>query len=94
MVKLCTQVNEIKVSIAWILINLTWKGEEFEDQVSESTNFRLMDIIRGPSAGVSNVGSTRSLSPGLRETDGIPESRESNRDVRVNGAKRSAYSKN
>ncbi|KAM9938348.1 hypothetical protein OXX80_002153 [Metschnikowia pulcherrima] len=82
MVKLCTQVNEIKVSIAWILINLTWKGEEFEDQVSESTNFRLMDIIRGPSAGISNVGSTRSLSPGLRETDGNSEGRESIRDVR------------
>lgn len=53
--KLCTSVNEkvrlalllieLKTSICWILINLTWKDDEYGYQVPDKVNFRLLDTV-------------------------------------------------
>lgn len=48
-VKLANQLNEIKVSIDWILINLTWKEEDYGYQMPDKVSFRLLDTVLGSS---------------------------------------------
>lgn len=45
-VQLANQLYEVKVSVAWILINLTWKDQEFGHQIPDKVNFRLLDTVR------------------------------------------------
>lgn len=53
-VQLANQLNEVKVSVDWILINLTWKDQEFGYQIPDKVNFRLLDTVRGSDGSNSN----------------------------------------
>lgn len=44
-VRLSNQLSEIKVSVDWILINLTWKEEDYGYQMPDKLNFRLLDTV-------------------------------------------------
>lgn len=44
-VKLANQLIEVKLSITWILINLTWKDDAFGYQVPDKVSFSLMDTV-------------------------------------------------
>lgn len=52
-VQLANQLNEVKVSVDWILINLTWKDQELGYQIPDKVNFRLLDTVRAPTASNS-----------------------------------------
>lgn len=43
--KLANQLIEVKLSITWILINLTWKDDAFGYQVPDKVSFSLMDTV-------------------------------------------------
>lgn len=45
-VSLANQLSEIKVSITWIVINLTWKDDGFGFQIPDKVNFHLLDTVR------------------------------------------------
>ncbi|OBA19828.1 hypothetical protein METBIDRAFT_45154 [Metschnikowia bicuspidata var. bicuspidata NRRL YB-4993] len=47
-IKLANHLNEVKISITWILINLTWKNDISSYHAFEGSNFRLMDVIHTP----------------------------------------------
>lgn len=44
-VKLSNQLSEIKVSINWILINITWEDDAYGFQMPDKVNFRLLDTL-------------------------------------------------
>lgn len=45
-VRLANQLSEIKVSVTWIIINLTWKDDGFGFQIPDKVNFHLLDTVR------------------------------------------------
>lgn len=47
-VKLADQLIELKFSINWILINLTWQDDTFGYQVPDSVSFSLLDTVGRP----------------------------------------------
>lgn len=59
--QLSNQLSEVKVSIDWILINLTWKDQEFGYQVSDKVNFRLLDTVRGEGSNDRSVFSSSNI---------------------------------
>lgn len=44
-VRLASLLIELKTSICWILINLTWKDDEYGYHVPDKVNFRLLDTV-------------------------------------------------
>lgn len=44
-VKLSNQLSEIKVSVDWILINITWEDDVIAYQLPDKVNFRLLDTV-------------------------------------------------
>lgn len=44
-VKLANQLIDVKLSIAWILINLTWRDDAFGYQVPDKVSFGLLDTV-------------------------------------------------
>ncbi|KAF5213065.1 hypothetical protein E0198_000580 [Clavispora lusitaniae] len=47
--QLFSQLSEVKVSIDWLLINLTWKDQDFGYPLTDKVNFRLLDTVRANS---------------------------------------------
>ncbi|GEQ68417.1 hypothetical protein JCM33374_g2085 [Metschnikowia sp. JCM 33374] len=77
-VTLSNHINEVKLSISWILINLTWKEEDYGFSMSQETNFRLMDIISSANFGDASRGSALHDSSIVNEND--QEDEEESRD--------------
>ncbi|KAG2736343.1 hypothetical protein G9P44_000433 [Scheffersomyces stipitis] len=46
-INLSTNLNEIKLSIVWIIINLTWKYSTYGFDVREGANYNLFDTVDG-----------------------------------------------
>lgn len=55
-VKLSNQLSEIKVSISWILINLTWRDEGPGYQMPAKSSFHLLDtVLPATGEGAANL---------------------------------------
>lgn len=64
-VRLSNQLSEIKVSIDWILINITWEDDSHWFQMPDKVNFRLLDTVsaqtQAGNASSSNLFSSSSI---------------------------------
>lgn len=49
-VRLSNQLIEVKISIDGIIINLTWKDDDYGYQMPDKVNFRLLDTVLGRNA--------------------------------------------
>lgn len=60
-VRLANLVSEVKVSVDWILINITWEDDTYGFQMPDNVNFRLLDTVTSSQEGHTSGSSGSNL---------------------------------
>lgn len=84
-VKLSNLLSEIKVSVNWILINLTYEEDEYGFQMPDKINFGLFDTVSSPQPRYGAAGASSFFTPAsivFEESDEEEEEEQQNQTHR------------